>query len=189
MPQLLLNGPTPSTIASPRSAPLARVRQGFAETLERAGSAFQRRPAVPGALALQNRFLHQQLAAADPKDVGKILAKELPSFGANFALSALDNTELGKAFAAVARVKPSTFATLISMVVAFVSPRRWRGARAVAAKVGKGGAHAVLARLGQEAPKALGGGASSTSGVEGYEPEPEADDGGPDTEPEPERNV
>jgi hypothetical protein len=190
VPLLLTGRPALTSAPSRPSAPLARVRQGLTATLERAGSAFQRRPADPEALAAQNRKLGQQLADADPRDVGKIFARELTSFGANYGLSALDNTEIGKAIAAVLRVKPSTAATLVTAAIAFLAPRRWRRARAAAAKVGKGGAHAVLARLGQATPEALAS-RTHTSGVEGVEPETEAAPDEPEREPdrEPEQHV
>ncbi|EYF01898.1 hypothetical protein [Chondromyces apiculatus] len=128
------------------------------------GAALARAPGTDQAI----EKLKAKLKAEDPSDARAVLSKELPALAANFGVSAADNTELGKLVTEVARVRPSTIATLVSVVVALFAPKRMRGLRRGAARVGKGCAHAVLARLGQQAPGALRGATETTlAGAEG----------------------
>ncbi|NUQ13260.1 MAG: hypothetical protein HUU26_13185 [Gemmatimonadaceae bacterium] len=157
MPRLLTAGQG-SAPSSTQALPLAKVAPTNAltraaqDTLARAAGRLQGPGAQPDkALArLQN-----QLAAHDPTSLAKALTKEVPAFLANFSLSAADASRFGTLMRAALRVGPSEVVTVVATLVAILSPRSWRRAKAFGVKLAKGGGHAILGRLGRGTPEAL----------------------------------
>lgn len=98
-----------------------------------------------------------------------LVTKDGAPAAANFTLSAIDNTGVGKAVEALTGFKPSTIALALTAALVAFAPRSWRKTRARAAVVGTGATHAIAARAGAATPgavvAALSGGPDTAGGV------------------------